>query len=254
MTAVTSVRGGIVGPDRPSRTADDDGARAAARRVSAAIAAARLPADVHRDHHGRGLPVAAPALVHVRAEEHRTRSPRPARRSIRPTRSRSRTRARTCRCWSFRCRTGRRGHWPCSSRPAKSSTFIDPDHPDAAPIVWAGSWRTLAHVWDDRATLGELREGLGPHRFPAPAVQHGGDRGDLDDRDAALVHARGVRIRPVPIPRPEPAVHVADRHGLPARRGDDHPDLPRLPQDRLGRHLAAAPGARRSSPTPSTSS
>ena len=29
----------------------------------------------------------------------------------------------------------------------KSSTFIDPDQPDAAPIVWAGSWRTLANVW-----------------------------------------------------------------------------------------------------------
>jgi multiple sugar transport system permease protein len=29
----------------------------------------------------------------------------------------------------------------------KSSTFIDPEHPEAAPILWAGSWRTLDNVW-----------------------------------------------------------------------------------------------------------
>ena len=124
-------------------------------------------------------------------------------------------------------------------RRARSSTRTSPD---AAPIEWAGSWRTLASL-DHRAALGELREGLGPHRLPAPAVQHRGDRGDLDDRDAALVHARRVRVRAFPVPRPEPAVHVADRHGLPARRRDDHPDVPGLPQDRLGRHVAPAPRA-----------
>ena len=29
----------------------------------------------------------------------------------------------------------------------KSSTFIDPAAPDAAPITWLGSWRTLDHIW-----------------------------------------------------------------------------------------------------------
>ena len=29
----------------------------------------------------------------------------------------------------------------------KSSTFIDPAAPDAAPIAWQGSWRTLDHIW-----------------------------------------------------------------------------------------------------------
>ena len=29
----------------------------------------------------------------------------------------------------------------------KQSTFVDPGAPDAAPIVWQGSWRTLDHVW-----------------------------------------------------------------------------------------------------------
>ena len=29
----------------------------------------------------------------------------------------------------------------------KSSTFVDPAAPDAAPITWQGSWRTLDHVW-----------------------------------------------------------------------------------------------------------
>jgi multiple sugar transport system permease protein len=29
----------------------------------------------------------------------------------------------------------------------KSSTFIDPGAPGAAPIIWQGSWRTLDHIW-----------------------------------------------------------------------------------------------------------
>jgi multiple sugar transport system permease protein len=30
----------------------------------------------------------------------------------------------------------------------KQSTFVDPAAPDAAPIVWQGSWRTLEPVWE----------------------------------------------------------------------------------------------------------
>src|SRR3954452_2236832 len=30
----------------------------------------------------------------------------------------------------------------------KQSTFVDPDHPEAAPIAWVGSWRTLQNVWE----------------------------------------------------------------------------------------------------------
>src|SRR5262245_7410470 len=29
----------------------------------------------------------------------------------------------------------------------KASTFIDPEHPEAAPIQWVGSWRVLDHIW-----------------------------------------------------------------------------------------------------------
>ena len=29
----------------------------------------------------------------------------------------------------------------------KSSTFVDPAAPDAAPIAWQGSWRTLEQIW-----------------------------------------------------------------------------------------------------------
>jgi multiple sugar transport system permease protein len=29
----------------------------------------------------------------------------------------------------------------------KQSTFVDPEHPEAAPILWVGSWRTLENVW-----------------------------------------------------------------------------------------------------------
>ena len=35
----------------------------------------------------------------------------------------------------------------CSSPLRRQSTFIDPLAPDAAPIVWQGSWRTLEPVW-----------------------------------------------------------------------------------------------------------
>ena len=71
----------------------------------------------------------------------------------------------------------------------RQSTFIDPAAPDAAPIVWQGSWRTLEPVWTVRAALRELRGGLGPHRLPAPAVQHRGHRRHLDHRHVAVVHA-----------------------------------------------------------------
>ncbi len=30
----------------------------------------------------------------------------------------------------------------------KSSTFIDPAAPEAPPIAWQGSWRTLDHIWE----------------------------------------------------------------------------------------------------------
>ena len=39
----------------------------------------------------------------------------------------------------------------------RQSTFIDPAAPDAAPIVWQGSWRTLEPVWQFAPALGELR-------------------------------------------------------------------------------------------------
>ena len=41
----------------------------------------------------------------------------------------------------------------------------------------------------------------------------------------ALVHARRLRLRPVPVPRPDAPVHAADRDDLPARRRDAHPDV-----------------------------
>ena len=84
---------------------------------------------------------------HLRAQEHATRSPRRARRSARPTRPRSRYEGKELRAVS-RCRSTARSAQLALFEPArKQSTFVDPADPDAAPIVWQGSWRTLDHVW-----------------------------------------------------------------------------------------------------------
>ena len=96
--------------------------------------------------------------------------------------------------------------------------------------------------------------GLGPDRLPAAAVQHGRDRDHRDDRDARVVHARRLRLRAVPVPGPEPAVHAPDRHDLPARRRDDHPDLHDLRRSSAGSARGCRCSCRRSSPTPTTCS
>ena len=100
----------------------------------------------------------------------------------------------------------------------QQSTFIDPAAPDAPPITWQGSWRTLEPVWvfaPHWENFGKVWTLIDYPRllFNTVAIAVIGD-----DRDAALVHARRVRVRPVQVPRPRAAVHAAHRHDLPARR------------------------------------
>ena len=85
-----------------------------------------------------------------------------------------------------------------------------------APITWEGSWRTLEPAWTLAPAWENFADVWDDHRLPAAAVQHGRDRGHRDDRDDRLVHARRVRLRAVPVPRPDAAVHAADRDDLPA--------------------------------------
>ena len=85
----------------------------------------------------------------------------------------------------------------------QQSDFIDPANPDAGTITWVGSWRTLEQPWQLRAALGELRRGLEPHRLPDACSSTPIALALIgDDRDGALVHARRVRLRAVPVPRP----------------------------------------------------
>ena len=56
----------------------------------------------------------------------------------------------------------------------------------------------------------------------------------------ALVGPRRLRVRALPVPRQEHAVHHPDRDDHPAVPGDPHPDLRHLHEARLERHVAAA--------------
>ncbi len=69
-----------------------------------------------------------------------------------------------------------------------------------------------------------------------------------------LVHARRVRLRPLPVPGPDPPVHAADRDDLPAVGGDPDPDLHDLRRSSAGWGRGCRSSCRRSSPTPSTCS
>ena len=254
-------------------TATDEGARSAVARATGRTRFRRRPAARTGDRprvRGDGrrsflltliavLAVAAflsPMLrsVIVLDQEHATRSPPTGRRSIRPTRRRSTQRQgpRALRQVPIDGTVRRAG--PDRAGPRKSSTFVDPAAPDAAPIVWQGSWRTLDRVWvfaphwENFAKVWDLID------YPRLLFNTVGDRDHRHDRDAHLVHARRVRLRPLPVPGPRPAVHAADRHDLPAGRGDDHPDLHDLREARLDRHAGCRCSFRRSSPTPTTCS
>ena len=48
----------------------------------------------------------------------------------------------------------------------QSSEFIDPSNPEAGPIVWKGSWRTLKAVYQFKPTMDNYKEFLGVTKIP----------------------------------------------------------------------------------------
>ena len=230
----------IAGRRRLRRRESRSRPAAAGRHASAATRRAVVPHHAHRGPRRRGLPVADAPVGRVLGQEHRPDHPGPlAALPGRPGDVRA-TRARTCRSSTSRCRTARSASSPCSSRCARQSTFIDPAAPDAAPIVWQGSWRTLEPVWQFAPHWENFGEVWDLIDYPRLLFNTIVIAVIVDHRDAALVHARGLRVRPLPVPGPDAPVHAAHRDDLPAGGRDDHPDLHDLPEDRLGRDVAAA--------------
>ena len=120
----------------------------------------------------RGVPVAAAPLVLVRAQEHRPDHARPARRSTRPIRSTFDVPGRGAADPAASRSTGRRASSRCSSRVASRAHSSTRPNPDAAPIDVGGLVADARARLDVRPALGELRQGLGPDRLSAAAVQH----------------------------------------------------------------------------------
>ena len=246
-------------------SADDGGVRPATGRRAGARAAATTPrrpqrrADAGDRSRSRScwscagrVPVAAAALGGRVAQDAR---PAVRDRLAVPALAAADVRARgQGATTSTSCRSDGRPRRSRSSSPAASrATSSTPRTPTPADHL-AGLVADADPAWTLVAGVPELRRRVEPHRLPAAAVQHDRDRAHRDGRRRRLVHARRVRVRALPVPRPRAAVHDPHRDDLPARRRDDHPDVHDVREARLGGDLAAAPGARRSSPTPTTCS
>lgn len=52
-------------------------------------------------------------------------------------------------------------HWALYKPSRTSSEFIDPENPEAGPIIWQGNWRTLRAVYQFKPTLNNFRDFLG---------------------------------------------------------------------------------------------
>jgi len=48
----------------------------------------------------------------------------------------------------------------------QSSEFIDPENPDAAPVSWEGSWRTLKAVYQPAPTLDNFKDFINTSKIP----------------------------------------------------------------------------------------
>jgi multiple sugar transport system permease protein len=57
-------------------------------------------------------------------------------------------------------------HWALYKPSRTSSEFIDPENPDAGPILWEGNWRSLKGVYRFKPTLENFRNFLGISRVP----------------------------------------------------------------------------------------
>ena len=90
---------------------------------------------------------------------------------------------------------------------AKSSKFLDPQHPEAGPIVWKGGYRTLAGVYEFHISW-ENFTGLFTS-LPFPGPDHRIDRGDCC---TDFIHHLRVRICAVQAARWKPDLLYFDRH------------------------------------------
>lgn len=52
-------------------------------------------------------------------------------------------------------------HWALYKPSRTSSEFIDPENPEAGPIIWQGNWRTLRADYQFKPTLNNFRDFLG---------------------------------------------------------------------------------------------
>lgn len=57
-------------------------------------------------------------------------------------------------------------HWALYKPSRTSSEFIDPENPDAGPILWEGNWRSLKGVYRFKPTLENFRNFLSISRVP----------------------------------------------------------------------------------------
>jgi multiple sugar transport system permease protein len=57
-------------------------------------------------------------------------------------------------------------HWALYQPGRRSSEFIDPENPEAGPIVWDGQWRSLKAVYRFEPTLDNFREFLSITKLP----------------------------------------------------------------------------------------
>ena len=168
-------------------------------------------------------------LVHARApcrSRAPSRSPRSTRRSGRPPPQTFTYRDRDYPRLPGAPRQRRRSRWPSSRRAATRASSSIRRTPTRSSVTLAGLVADARRrSGSRRPALGELRQRLERDQLSAAAVQHDRHRRDLDDRDDRLVRPRRLRIRPVPVPRPRLALPPRHRDDLPARSGDDHPDV-----------------------------
>ena len=152
-------------------------------------------------------------------------------------------------------RRRRTASWRSSSRAGQESQFIDPANAAAGPITWDGlvadarrargrsrrAWQNYAEVW----TLID---------YPRLLFNTIAARRHRDDRDGRVVHARGVWLRPVPVPRPDLLFTLLVATIFLPVRGDAHPDVHDLRRSWAGSGPGCRCSSRRSSRTRSTCS
>ena len=238
-------------------------AAAPASRLPAAPAAARprrrgalVPADVHRGRRPGRLPVAARSgrSSYVAQEpEQITQADAPLLPADPATFT---TRARSYDVYYVPDRRHDAGSWRCV-KPGRTAEHSSSTRRTRTPRRSPGRARggRSTRPGRSRPQWENYADGLEPDRLPAAAVQHGRDRADRDDRDGRC------RARSSPTASPG----SGSRAGTCCSRSliatiflpgavTIIPTYTIFVEARLGRHVAAAARARRSSPTPTTCS